>query len=970
MRHFARCGWLAAALSLGLNSCAFAAVPAIASGGVVNAADYTSSISPGVIMAVFGTNLAPDLEQSGGPPLPATLNGVSVEVVDGTHVLQAPLFFISTGQINAQFPFEVTSSTVAVRVRNAQGVSNSQTVTVTPRAPCLFTKSQDGKGEPLVLHANFTLVSNSAPAKPGETLVLYLSGLGAVSPAVASGKAAGDGSAAAPLNLVTDDVTVMVDGTPAKVDYKGLAPYWVGLYQVNFDVPSDTVPGNVELTIQAGGHSSADGVAFAMTMAMDSPVSASITPAGGTISAGAVTINAPAGAVAQTAALTIYRSGSDYVIAGLGSGTAAPITVTVDLPSGTNITGDAYLALRRVNGPEEYAKATVSGTQISATFPAIPSVVGSQSSTPHFATARPDQPRDDANDLAEKLILAIILGDTHWAPGTGRFDLIYNPNTAYPSQVLLDDFLNGLNNAFDALAGAFPSWKPALPITVRVETLEKRSSWYCNGEIVANFNSSGYFIRARPAVFTNDWKPTSAADGPLYTAYHLLFHYLAESMYGTGMSVTQDTQTSHMWLDEAAATGWIAYQSYGRLPEVVSKSINPDAVWLGLAPDGSWTPLQARKQGFASAPFFRALLDAPGLPTVAKAFDAMWRNNTPWWTAMSAAGIDIGEKWAEFVRDRKLLVFGLSDTWASAGPFSTIGVNMGTLASPPGAALTAYADGPELSAQLFWFALPETLPPGYDLFVSLTPATNLVALVYSVGDTGSPVPSLTLLGEGQSLTFTNLAGQMGIHRSVAIIVYNNQGDQDPDTYTEGHTLTVGFRPTYLGLLHQDNYIEFDISGKFACNTTLPLCPSSISAFNLFVVDPKAKPVPFAPTSWSNAFSTFNDQTSGGYGQSYQMDVRVSDSGDEIVDAKVTYTTVGPIGTTGNEQIHDTFEITHVKITSANAQQQVFQVTGAAAAQALQSLTWSDTLTGKLQGSASSVTFGATDGIRIVLKNVQ
>jgi hypothetical protein len=139
-------------------------LPAISTGGVVSAADYTPNLAAGGIFSVFGTNLASGARSAASIPLPLALDGVSVEVVDGARVLNAPLFFISAGQINAQLPFDITSSSVQVRVRTSQGLSNAHTVNILPRAPRLFTKTLDGKGEAILVHADYTVVSANAPA--------------------------------------------------------------------------------------------------------------------------------------------------------------------------------------------------------------------------------------------------------------------------------------------------------------------------------------------------------------------------------------------------------------------------------------------------------------------------------------------------------------------------------------------------------------------------------------------------------------------------------------------------------------------------------------------------------------------------------------------------------------------------------------------------------------------------------------
>lgn len=237
--------------------------PAINAGGVVSAADYSANLAPGGIFSVLGSNLASATRGAASIPLPTSLEGVSVEVVDGARVLTAPLFFVSAGQINAQMPFDITSSSVQVRVRAAAGQSSPQVVNILPRAPRLFTKTLDGKGEAILVHANYTVDSAAAPASPAEIVILYLTGLGGVSPSIAAGQAGGDGGAGGPLNNVNEDVTVTVDGRPATVYFAGLAPYFVGLYQVNFQVPEATAAGMPAIKVRAAQQESQAGVTFA-----------------------------------------------------------------------------------------------------------------------------------------------------------------------------------------------------------------------------------------------------------------------------------------------------------------------------------------------------------------------------------------------------------------------------------------------------------------------------------------------------------------------------------------------------------------------------------------------------------------------------------------------------------------------------------------------------------------------------------
>ncbi len=97
---------------------------------------------------------------------------------------------------------------------------------------------------------DYSLVSQAAPAAPGEYIVLYLVGMGAVDRTVASG-------AAAPLNplaRVTSQPTVKLNGVSVPVLYAGLAPGWVGLYQINIQLPSSfAADGNMTLTVTQNG---------------------------------------------------------------------------------------------------------------------------------------------------------------------------------------------------------------------------------------------------------------------------------------------------------------------------------------------------------------------------------------------------------------------------------------------------------------------------------------------------------------------------------------------------------------------------------------------------------------------------------------------------------------------------------------------------------------------------------------------
>jgi uncharacterized protein (TIGR03437 family) len=101
-----------------------------------------------------------------------------------------------------------------------------------------------------VLHANFQLADTGHPVSPGEVVLIFCTNLGAVSPAIADG-AAGSGA-----QLTVATTTVTIGGAPASVSFSGLASGFVGLYQVNAQVPTGLAAKNQPVIVKVGSASS------------------------------------------------------------------------------------------------------------------------------------------------------------------------------------------------------------------------------------------------------------------------------------------------------------------------------------------------------------------------------------------------------------------------------------------------------------------------------------------------------------------------------------------------------------------------------------------------------------------------------------------------------------------------------------------------------------------------------------------
>ena len=209
--------------------------------GVVNDATFAPApnpIAPGDIVSLFGTGLAPVTNQTGTLPLPTVDNGVSVTV----NGVAAPLFFISSGQINIQIPFQATGSTATLQVTNNGQKSNAVTVPLSPGDPGIFMwADSSGTRHAAVLHVNGTLVSPSNPAMRGEIVEVFASGLGGLNPAVATGVA----NPSSPPSVAVDKfVDILIDGEPTAMSFAGGAPGFVGLNQMDFTIPADATTGS------------------------------------------------------------------------------------------------------------------------------------------------------------------------------------------------------------------------------------------------------------------------------------------------------------------------------------------------------------------------------------------------------------------------------------------------------------------------------------------------------------------------------------------------------------------------------------------------------------------------------------------------------------------------------------------------------------------------------------------------------
>lgn len=224
--------------------------------GIVNAATYApvgDNISPGEFITIFGSGLAAASVSAASLPFPASLGGVSVSI-GGTP---ARIYHVESGQVICIVPYEVpyqpAGSTTTIVVTNNGVASNAVTVGVVAASPGVISANDFGYGDGAITHVNNTLVNAASPARQGETVQMYVTGLGALTTSV------GDGNGFVGIDDAVIEPIVLVGSNPVPVTYWGLTAD-AGLYQINFVIPTGTPSGEQSVTV-----ASTDGVAGEVT---------------------------------------------------------------------------------------------------------------------------------------------------------------------------------------------------------------------------------------------------------------------------------------------------------------------------------------------------------------------------------------------------------------------------------------------------------------------------------------------------------------------------------------------------------------------------------------------------------------------------------------------------------------------------------------------------------------------------------
>ncbi len=244
------------------------AQPSVAPGGVLNGASFIKgqAVAPGSIVSIFGSNLSAGLQIADTVPLSTSLGGVTVTFNGNT----APLYFVSSGQINAQVPYETQPGSVDIVVKNGSA-SAPVAFDLAPAAPGVFS-IPTGIGNGIIINLDGSLAAPSGsitgypthPAKGGNVVIVLATGLGMTNPPAVTGHDSLDAT-----RFTVGSPAVLVGGVaipPANIQFSGLAPQFPGVYQLNILLPASVATGDkVPFQLQMNGITSTNQVTMAIS---------------------------------------------------------------------------------------------------------------------------------------------------------------------------------------------------------------------------------------------------------------------------------------------------------------------------------------------------------------------------------------------------------------------------------------------------------------------------------------------------------------------------------------------------------------------------------------------------------------------------------------------------------------------------------------------------------------------------------
>jgi uncharacterized protein (TIGR03437 family) len=234
---------------------------ALTQAGIVNAASYQSGpITPGEILALFGTGLGPSSLTSGQTSYPTVLDNFAAGMRVFFDGVPAPVVYTWDQQASVVAPYEITGRTsTTMQLEYLGQLSAPLTLSVAAAVPGIFSDNASGAGQGAILNQDLSLNSAANPAAPGDIIVIYATGQGNPQGNYVTGLLPGSASPSDP------QVSVNIGGAPAQVTYAGAAPYEVeGVFQINAQIPAGAPAGTVPVQITIGPAASQPGLTVAV----------------------------------------------------------------------------------------------------------------------------------------------------------------------------------------------------------------------------------------------------------------------------------------------------------------------------------------------------------------------------------------------------------------------------------------------------------------------------------------------------------------------------------------------------------------------------------------------------------------------------------------------------------------------------------------------------------------------------------
>jgi uncharacterized protein (TIGR03437 family) len=245
---------------------------------VVNGASFAADtpVAPNSVASLFLTTGVLQNILANSLPLPKALGGVSLRVggsltydspnsrwtYSATGSVEAGLTYVGPSQINFQMPPGIgPADSVPAQLQLPNGKTLLTTLRLVSAAPGIFSILMNGQGQGAVLNQDNSANGDPQrflgvkPAARSSVIQIFATGAGETTPALAAGEAAP--ASGNPLVLTKVQPTVTIGGKNAKVQFSGMAPGFVGLWQINAEIPQDVTPGMaLPLVITAAGAAS------------------------------------------------------------------------------------------------------------------------------------------------------------------------------------------------------------------------------------------------------------------------------------------------------------------------------------------------------------------------------------------------------------------------------------------------------------------------------------------------------------------------------------------------------------------------------------------------------------------------------------------------------------------------------------------------------------------------------------------